>query len=235
MTSPESVLSNRIQDPEPNVTKMMNTTLLFGSAALLALGLVSCENPADKTADASVKEAVAKTDSGAQGGVKYAFTSNSKIGFVGSKVTGSHSGGFKTFTGYFTVKDGAPVGNEHKVSIDMTSTFTDAEKLTGHLKSPDFFDVEKFPQSTFDITELKKNSDTDYTVAGNFTLHGVTKNITFPATVSKNGETVKINSKFDIKRKDFGIVYAGKTDDLIRDEVVIELDLEAKPDGKAGV
>ena len=77
----------------------------------------------------------------------------------------------------------------------MTSTFTDAEKLTGHLKSGDFFDVEKFPQSTFDITELKKNSDSDYTVSGNFTLHGVTKNITFPATVSKNGEAVKINSK----------------------------------------
>lgn len=206
--------------------------MIFGSAALLALGLVSCENPADKTADASVKEAVAKVDSGAQGGVKYTFTPNSKIGFVGSKVTGSHTGGFKTFTGFFTVKDGAPVGNEHRVSIDMNSTFSDAEKLTGHLKSADFFDTEKFPQSTFDVTELKKNSDTDYTISGNFTLHGVTKNISFPATVSKNGEVVKINSKFDINRKDFGVVYAGKTDDLIRDQVVIELDLEAAPEGK---
>jgi polyisoprenoid-binding protein YceI len=206
----------------------MNYSLLVGSAALFALGLVSCDNPASKTTDATVKDAVAKTDTGAEGGTKYVFTENSKIGFVGSKVTGSHTGGFKTFSGHFTVKDGAPVGNDHKVVIEMESTFSDAEKLTAHLKSPDFFDVEKFPQSTFDVTELKKNSDTEYTVAGNFTLHGVTKNISFPATVSAAGETVKINSKFDINRKDFGIVYPGKTDDLIRDEVIIELDLEAK-------
>jgi polyisoprenoid-binding protein YceI len=206
----------------------MNYSLLVGSAALFALGLVSCDNPASKTTDATVKDAVTKTDTGAEGGTKYVFTENSKIGFVGSKVTGSHTGGFKTFTGHFTVKDGAPVGNDHKVSIDMSSTFSDAEKLTEHLKSPDFFDVEKFPQSTFDVTELKKDSDTQYTVSGNFTLHGVTKNISFPATVTAAGETVKINTKFDINRKDFGIVYPGKTDDLIRDEVIIELDLEAK-------
>lgn len=208
----------------------MNYSLLVGSAALFALGLVSCDNPASKTTDATVKDAVAKTDTGTEGGTKYVFTENSKIGFVGSKVTGSHIGGFKTFSGHFTVKDGAPVGNDHKVVIEMESTFSDAEKLTGHLKSPDFFDVEKFPQSTFDVTELKKDSDTQYTVSGNFTLHGVTKNISFPATVTTASETVKINSKFDINRKDFGIVYPGKTDDLIRDEVIIELDLEAKAD-----
>lgn len=207
----------------------MNPTLLLG-AALIALGLVSCENPADKTTDASVKETVAKTDSGAEGGVKYAFTTNSTIGFVGSKVTGSHTGGFKTFTGHFTLKDGAPVGNDHKVVIDMASTFSDNEKLTGHLKSADFFDVEKFPQTTFDVTSLKKTADNAYMVSGNFTLHGVQKNITFPAVVSKEGDLVKINAKFDIKRKDFGIVYPGKAEDLIRDEVVIDLALEAKPE-----
>ena len=206
----------------------MNPTLLLG-AALLALGLVSCENPADKTTDASVKDSVAKTNSGAEGGVRYVFTPDSKIGFIGSKVTGSHTGGFKTFTGYFTLKDGAPVGNEHKVVIDMASTFTDDEKLTGHLKSADFFDVGKFPQTTFDVTSLEKTAEGAYTVSGNFTLHGVQKNITFPAAVSKEGERVKIAAKFDIKRKDFGIVYPGKAEDLIRDEVVIDLQLEAKP------
>lgn len=207
----------------------MNPTLLLG-VALLAIGLVSCENPADKTTDASVKDSVAKTNTGAEGGVKYTFTPNSKIGFVGSKVTGSHAGGFKTFTGYFTLKDGAPVGNEHKVVIDMSSTFSDAEKLTGHLKSADFFDVEKFPQTTFDVTSLEKTAEGAYTVSGNFNLHGVQKNITFPATVTKEGDLVKIAAKFDIKRKDFGIVYPGKAEDLIRDEVVIDLALEAKPE-----
>lgn len=197
-------------------------------AAILTLALVSCENPADNTAKADVKGAVAKTEDHTAG-TKYVFTPESRIEFTGSKVTGKHDGGFKAFTGHFTVKDGAPVGNDHKVEIDMNSTFADAEKLTGHLKSPDFFDVEKYPKTTFDVTAIKKDSDTAYTVSGNFKLHGVEKNISFPATVSQNGDSVNIKSEFNINRKDFGIVYAGKADDLIRDEVVIRLDLTAKP------
>jgi len=213
----------------------MNFPLILGSSAIFALGLVSCDNPADKTAKAGVKDAVAKTDTGAVGGTKYVFTPESKIGFIGSKVTASHIGGFKSFTGYFTVKDGAPVGNDHKVSIDTGSLWVDAgdpensAKLTGHLKSPDFFDVAKFPTATFDVTELKKESDTSYKVSGNFTLHGVTKNISFPATVSKSGDNVKIASDFNINRKDFGIIYPGMPDNAIKDQVVIKLDLEAKP------
>jgi polyisoprenoid-binding protein YceI len=204
-------------------------TKYLALAIAAPLVFVSCENPADKTTDAKVSSAVDKSATPAQAGTKYVFTPASQVNFVGSKVTGSHSGGFKAFTGYFTIKDGAPVGNDHKVVIDMKSTFVDNEKLQGHLKSPDFFDVEKFPQATFDVTGFKKDSPTAYTVSGNFTLHGQTKNISFPATVSQTGDTVKIDAKFDINRKDFGIVYPGKPDDLIRDEVVIELKLEAKP------
>lgn len=191
---------------------------------------VSCENPADKTTDAKVSAAVEKSAASAVGGTKFSFTPTSQVNFIGSKVTGSHAGGFKAFTGYFTLQDGAPVGNDHKVIIDMKSTFADDEKLAGHLKSPDFFDVEKFPQATFDVTGFKKESETAYIVSGNFTLHSQTKNISFPVSVSQNGDLVKIDAKFDINRKDFGIVYAGKADDLIRDEVVIELKLEAKPE-----
>ncbi|MEO5915766.1 MAG: YceI family protein [Luteolibacter sp.] len=206
---------------------MKTKYLAFAVAAPLAF--VSCENPADKTTDAKVSGAVEKTASN-ESGTKYVFTPASQVNFIGSKVTKSHPGGFKSFTGYFTLKDGAPVGNDHKVVIDMKSAFADSEKLTGHLKSPDFFDVEKFPEATFDVTGFKKDSDTTYTVSGNFTLHGQTKNISFPTTVSQTGDTVKIDAKFDINRKDFGIVYAGMADDLIRDQVVIELKLEAKPE-----
>ena len=205
---------------KPNYLAVLAAPFLF----------ISCENPADKTTNASVATAVDKGAVTSEGGTKYVFTPASQVNFVGSKVTGSHKGGFKTFDGYFTLKDGVPVGNDHKVVIDMTSTFADDEKLTGHLKSPDFFDVEKNPKSTFDVTSISKQSDTSYTVSGNFTLHGKTKNISFPATVSQNGGVVKIDATFDINRKDFDIVYAGKADDLIRDEVVIELKLEAKPE-----
>ncbi|HEY1123905.1 MAG TPA: YceI family protein, partial [Haloferula sp.] len=112
----------------------MKTNILTIPAALFAFTVISCENPADKTSDAAVKDKVEKTTDAATG-TKYVFTPESTVGFVGSKVTGSHNGGFKTFTGHFTVKDGKPVGNDHKVVIDMASTFSDAEKLTGHLKS----------------------------------------------------------------------------------------------------
>lgn len=205
----------------------MKPTSIIIALAVPAL-FTACENPADKTDSAAVKEAVQNTATVTGGGTKYAFTPESVVNFVGSKVTGSHSGGFKTVTGHFTVKDGALVGTDHNVVIDMSSIWSDAEKLTGHLKSADFFDVEKFPQSTFVATSLSKKSDTAYEVSGNFTLHGVTKNITFPATVTQNGDVVKIDSKFDINRQDFGVVYPGKAEDLIRNEVVIELKLEVK-------
>lgn len=199
-------------------------------AISLAAFISSCGNPADSTVDAEVKAPVEKETVDTAEGVKYVFTPESTIGFTGSKVTGSHDGGFNTFTGHFTLADGAPVGNDHKVTIDMRSTWSDDEKLTGHLKSADFFDVEQYPVSTFDVTGVEKQDDGSYHISGNLTLHGVEKNIKIPASVSMEEEKVRITSEFDINRKDFGINYPGKQDDLIRDEVVIRFDLTATPE-----
>lgn len=210
--------------------KTMKTAYQSLAALSLAALISSCGNPADTSTDAEVSEAIEKEPVTSTEGVKYVFTKESKIGFTGSKVTGSHDGGFNTFTGHFTLADGAPVGNDHKVTIDMRSTWADDEKLTGHLKSDDFFDVESHPISTFDVTSVEKQKDGTYHIAGNFSLHGVEKNIKIPATVSMDGDTVKIASEFDINRKDFDINYPGKQDDLIRDEVVIRFDLTAVPE-----
>jgi len=206
---------------------MKHTSLILASAS--ALIFASCENPADKTTNATVGDAVEVAAAPAATGVRYAFTSNSEIHFTGSKVTGSHSGGFKKFTGSFTVANNSLAGTGQKIVIDMNSLWSDNEKLTGHLKSEDFFNVAKFPESSFELTALKAASEGSYQVSGNLTLMGTTKNITFPATASVTDGMVKIHAKFDINRKDFGIVYAGKADDLIRDEVVIGLKLEAVP------
>jgi len=194
-----------------------------------ALFLASCENPADKTANATVSDAVQSTTASSADGIAYTLTADSEIHFIGSKVTGSHSGGFKKLTGNFTVANHALAGSGHKVSIDMNSVWTDNEKLTEHLKSEDFFNVAKFPESSFELTGIKTVSDGNYLVSGNLNLHGTTKKIAFPATASITDGKVKIHAKFDINRKDFGITYAGKADDLIRDEVVIELKLNAEP------
>jgi polyisoprenoid-binding protein YceI len=63
-------------------------------------------------------------------------------------------------------------------------------------------------------------------VVGDLELRGVRKSVTFPATIVVTPADVSVNSEFSINRKDFGIVYAGKADDLIRDDVVIKLDLK---------
>jgi polyisoprenoid-binding protein YceI len=208
---------------------MKTTSLIVLSAT--ALIITSCENPADKTASASVSEAVeVAPTSEAASGVKYAITPDSEILFTGSKVTGSHNGGFKTFTGGFTVADNALAGTGQKITIDMKSLWSDNEKLTEHLMSGDFFNVAKHPESSFELTGLKSVSEGNFEVSGNLSLNGTSKNITFPASAEVSAGKAKIHAKFDINRKDFGIVYAGKADDLIRDEVVIELKLAAAPE-----
>lgn len=204
-------------------TNRSHLTVAF--AALAACLAAGCSDPADKvhkSAGSEAQDAAASPSSGKQ----YVFSPESKIGFVGSKVTGSHEGGFKTFTGSINVANGKVVGSE--IKIDMTSTWSDSDRLTGHLKSPDFFDVEKFPASTFTITSIEA-SGAQQTVTGNLDLHGVSKSVTFPADIQVAADAVTVKAEFAINRKDFNITYPGKPDDLIRDNVVLKLDVKATP------
>jgi polyisoprenoid-binding protein YceI len=149
---------------------------------------------------------------------------------VGAKITGDHTGKFSTITGFAVVADGKVQSLE--VVAETASVETDAEKLTGHLKSPDFFDVEKFPTATFKATTFAPSTEegSTHTITGDLTLHGVTKQLTFPATVAITAEGATGKAEFKINRKDFDIVYPGKPDDLIRDEVLLKLDLAFAPE-----
>lgn len=157
---------------------------------------------------------------------------------IGSKVTGSHDLHFKEWKGSVELKDGKAEGGKLEFEVRMASLEEVAErsqwvaKLEGHLKSPDFFDVEKFATSTFVATEIKAGGDpavagSTHTVKGNLTLRGVTKEATFAATIAIAGKELSAKSEFKINRKDFGIVYAGQADDLIRDDVALKLDFKA--------
>jgi polyisoprenoid-binding protein YceI len=97
------------------------------------------------------------------------------------------------------------------------------------LQTPDFFDVQKFPQASFMSTEIKPGGEkgATHTVTGNLSLHGVTKSITFPATITVAPGAVNVDSTFAINRRDFGINYAGAANNLIRDEVVLSLHVKA--------
>lgn len=197
---------------------------------LTTLLLVGCaENPADNKPAAQVSSATASASPApaAAGGVRYTLNpETSKVGWTGSKVTGSHDGGFNKFTGEITVVEENPEKSSVNLEIDAESIFSDDAKLTTHLKSADFFDVSAFPKATFRSTAVTKSGE-GYSLAGDLTMHGVTKNISFPAQIAISPEAVTAKAEFSINRADFGITYKGKADNLIRDEVVIKLDLNA--------
>lgn len=190
----------------------------------------ACSDPAaDKTKAVTGEAAKVASPAAAAQGQKYLITTqNSKVEFVGSKVTGSHNGSFGDFSGQI---DYAGTPEQSRVSITMKtdSLSTDTPDLTKHLKTADFFDVAKYPEATFVSTSIKAGGDkgASHTVTGNLTLHGVTKAVTFPATISVTPDVATVDSTFSINRKDFGINYAGQADNLIRNDVVLKLTIRA--------
>lgn len=156
----------------------------------------------------------------------------SSIEWVGAKVTRDHKGKFRDFDGWIEFSAGQP--SRIAFNIDLNSIESDDEKLTGHLKSPDFFDVAKYPQATFVSTAITPAATgapagTTHTLRGNLSLHGVTKEVNFPVTARVTPQGVRATSEFSINRHDWGISYKGAADDLIRDNVLIKLDLHFPP------
>lgn len=211
---------------------MFRLLSLMSFCLVLAL-FTACANPADNAPKAVVSEAASPAASAAVAtakGTQLKFAEDTaSVEFTGSKVTGSEHGAFKKLSGAIDLVEGKPEKSSVTVTIDLASVDAKIGKLTEHLKSLDFFDVAKFPQATFTSTEIKAGGDkgATHTVTGTLDLHGVKKTVTFPATINVAADAVSVNSEFAINRKDFGIVYAGKADDLIRDEVVLKLSVKA--------
>lgn len=152
---------------------------------------------------------------------------NTKIAFVGSKKDGSHTGGFKKLVGTASLKDPAsPATLSLSVTIDTDSLEADDAKLTAHLKSPDFFDVKRFPEAKFVASKVEaaKDAKDGFQVTGDLTLHGVTKKLTFPATISTAGG-LKLDAKFTLDRNEWGISF-GKGQ--INDAVAMTVSIDAK-------
>lgn len=196
--------------------------------AFLALALLTtaCSSEIDDKTAAKVEDAApAAAAPGGKALVVPAgavpLSKDSTLTWVGAKVTKDHPGGFKALDGYGIVRDGTL--ESAVVEIDMSSTFSDVAKLTKHLLDEDFFFVSKYPKSTFALTGVEAGSgDASHTVVGSLTLRGVTKELRFPATVTVEGNAATVAAEFTLNRKDFGIEYAGKADDLIRDEVLVK-------------
>lgn len=211
----------------------MNSKISLLALVPLALFIGCSKNPAENVPAAKVESATdTATAAPSADGRTFAFSSkDSSIEFVGSKVTGKHDGGFRSFAGELNVVNGRVADAGNKVVIATTSLWSDNDRLTGHLKSPDFFDVAKFPTATFSPTSVQQGT-TNSTIAGSLTLHGVTKQISFPARIKVSDDEVTVSAEFFLSRFDFDMKYPGKADDLIRQEVVLKLKLKASP-GKA--
>ncbi len=214
--------------------KLILTSLVIGAM------LTSCSNNGKKaeTKDAEEVETIKKETT-----VTY------KTLMDGSHVDwrATHLGGLNPRYGIIIIQKAKFMVNENKLTnakavLDMASftveSFPDGdeqiEQLTGHLKSADFFDVGKYPVSTFELTKIK-NASGDYnsTITGNLTIMDVTKSITFDANIIVSDNEVSIKSEdFSVNRTDWGLTYntegtAGvPTDYLIANDIGFTIDIK---------
>lgn len=205
------------------------------AAVLLTSGLVSTA-PSGKTTDRPLR-LVAKATTYVVNPEQSTITWNAK------KVGGQHNGIVKLSKGELTVDGNKLTGGTFVA--DMTS-LRDVDKgvenpynerLVNHLRSDDFFGVEKNPTSTFKITGVKpiagaKAGEPNYTVSGDLTIKGITKPQTFPATVKISGNTVEATANFPINRIDYDIKYRAAiigtaADKIIDDAFTLDLKMVA--------
>lgn len=164
--------------------------------------------------------------------------SESTVTWNAKKVTGEHYGKVQISDAQMDYQNGKIQGGSFE--LDMTSItvedITDANsnaKLTNHLKSDDFFSVEKFNKSSFKITEAKTSNGKDYQITGNLIIKGISNPVTFPAKVDVQGDKIIATAsivfdrtKYDIKYRS-GNYFENLADLVIYDDVNLEVKLVA--------
>lgn len=162
--------------------------------------------------------------------------SHSNVGFsVRHLMVSKVHGRFTKWDGSLEFDEQNPAATKVDVTIDVASIDTRDEKRDAHLKSADFFDVEKFKALTFKSTSVAKGGD-GFTMKGDLTIHGVTKPVELEVEYAGRvkdpwgGERVGFAAKTSINRKDFGLTWnvgleAGGV--LVGEKVEISLEIEA--------
>lgn len=210
--------------------KMKTALALFGVTTFLLASCVS--NPEGERA--ATTDAI-ETSAIADGTTLAIDTSTSQVIWHANKVSKEHFGEISLTSGNINVSsEGKITGGNFTIdmnTIDVQDSEGDSrDKLTGHLKNEDFFDVTKFPTATFEITSVTEGATaSDLVIGGNLTMHGITKNITFNAKVTESTPaSVVADADFNVAREDWGITYTGKADDLISKEFNLKIKLVAK-------
>jgi len=166
-------------------------------------------------------------------------TKSSSIKWLASKIGGSHNGTINLASGNL-VFDGKNLKNG-TFGIDMTSitisdlSGTSNQNLLKHLKSDDFFSVEKYPASTFQVTKVTSAGADKVNITGNLTIKGTTNTLTFPATITRSNNTVSaLATGVKVDRTKYDIKYRSKSffgdigDKAIDDEFELSITLVAK-------
>lgn len=208
------------------------------TAAVLAVfaGFAVAPVAAQTSATAATAAAVAPaTDSTA---ITYAADkAHAHVGFTVRHMMSQVRGSFGDFSATIVKDDANLAASSVDFKIQATSIDTANENRDKHLRSEDFFFVEKFPEITFKSSRVEKVSDTEYKVTGDFTMRGVTKVMTLPVVLlgemkTKEGKSIvgfSVTTKLD--RKEFGINWNRALDAggmLLSDEVAVEITMEAK-------
>jgi polyisoprenoid-binding protein YceI len=145
-------------------------------------------------------------------------------------------GQFTNVNGILTLDEGELTASSIIASIDAASITTRDPQRDAHLKSADFFDVEKFPTLSFKSGRVTKAGDGELTVAGDLTVHGVTRKVVFtvegptPAAKDPWGNTrLGLSATTKINRKDFGLTWNTPLETggiLVGDDVTVTLDVQ---------
>ena len=149
-----------------------------------------------------------------------------------SNVRGSLTG----LTGVLSENTADPTLSSVEATVDVSTLSTGDAQRDGHLKSPDFFEVEKYPTMTFKSTSVKRTGQGEYSVTGDLTMHGVTKPVTFavegPSAPGKDpwGNTrIGLSATTKVNRKDFELSWNSALETggvLVGEDATINLDVQ---------
>ncbi|WP_020527705.1 YceI family protein [Flexithrix dorotheae] len=221
----------------------MFKALKFSFVALISIFVIACsgKKSGETTEEApAAAEMVEEKDASSLVDGTYAFdTENSKVNWHATKITGEHNGTVDLSEGSFTVSNGSI--SSGTIQLDLNSIYViDLEgkeemqtKLTNHLKSADFFNVELSPVATLEITSVEKSAEADatHTLNGTLTIKEIKKEVAIPATISQEGDAIKTSAKFKLDRTKWDMMFHSGFeqwgDKTINDEFDVEFDLTA--------
>lgn len=160
---------------------------------------------------------------------------HSGVGFTIRHFVSNVSGRFKDFDGVIKYDKANPAASSVSFTVQAKSIDTDNDDRDNHLRTPDFFDAEKFPTWTFSSTSVKAADADTLEVTGDMTIKGVTRKVTIPVDVlgsvkTPRGEKAGFEASFKLDRKEYGIAWnraleAGGA--VLGDEVKVVISVEA--------